>query len=293
MSQSYDLKSMLAYIGLGVSVVFATSAAINFFNPDVPQQESRPKSTLAEPLAGQGIEDQQMRKVTVFVNLGKNTNDATQFQEVYVATKKNIDRVLDPIKTGYLKQLAYLERRKRANDELIKSISNEIDIRQGEILAAYSGWMQTLSEYNRGELRVTRKSSARKRLDKEVKDLGEVDRLSDDLEERLSGLRSRLAECQELHEELSNEIVVVRQSISSTSWFPQLPRQMAKRYHCSTEGRCEVLVSTSEDSYIWTEAHVDSYEGPQTLRWFARCSDVIDDAGVVALTRGNADVIFR
>ena len=240
-----------------------------------------------DAISEEEVENQPTREIDVIFNLGSQAiNDVALFKTVYVASQEQVELSIGPEKSYHIEQMAAL---KLENEQLAQDLVDQLNQRSvvvaelkdefGEIYQAREkiagGYQQRLT--NRNKLSMTNTL------------LEDYDRFVEQTSMRLNPIDSAINEIEAKKSSNNESMQQLRESLENMEWFDKLPVISAKRFSVQANGQCQIQVPTSIDTCVWSTAEVsaDNMEFCQVCRWFLRCPESIDNAGVLALTTAN------
>lgn len=229
------------------------------------------------------------KAVEVMFNLGsKAVNDVAAFKTIYVAPCEVVDKILNGEKQYHIQQLTEC---KLALGQLSKELAEENETRErvgAEIDGEFPGMKAAADAITNRNSQLTsrQKIKATKSL------LGEYDLYMVQIDLRLNPICVKIQQLEDEIKTNQEKIEVLQRSFEDMTWFGSLPVTQASRFSVSAQGACTINVPASVDSYIWTTAVVAAENMPfdQEFRWFLRCPEAIDDAGILPLTTANGIV---
>ena len=229
------------------------------------------------------------KAVEVMFNLGsKAVNDVAAFKTIYVAPCEVVDKILNGEKQYHIQQLTEC---KLAIGQLSKELAEENEVRERvgvEIDGEFPGMKAAaVAITNRNsQLTSRQKIKATKSL------LGEYDLYMVQIDLRLNPICVKIQQLEDEIKTNQEKIEVLQMSLEDMTWFGSLPVIEASRFSVSAQGACTINVPAEVDSYVWTTAVVTAENMPfdQEFRWFLRCPEAIDDAGILPLTTANGIV---
>ena len=229
------------------------------------------------------------KAVEVMFNLGsKAVNDVAAFETIYVAPCEIVDKILDGEKQYHIQQLTEC---KLALGQLSKELTEENETRErvgAAIDAEFPAMKAAAGAITNRDTQLThrQKIAATKSL------LGEYDRYMEQVDLRLKPIGMKIQQLENEIKTNQEKIEVLQKSLEDMAWFGSLSVINASKFSVNAQGACTINVPAEVDSYVWTTAVVAAENMPfdQEFRWFLRCPEAIDDAGILPLTTANGIV---
>tara|TARA_Y100000385_G_C13058404_1_gene623123 strand:- start:389 stop:1258 length:870 start_codon:yes stop_codon:yes gene_type:complete len=239
------------------------------------------------------VENQPVSEVDVIFNLGSQSiNDIASFKTVYVATQEQVELSIGPEKSYHIEQMAAL---KLENEQLDQDLVDQLSQRSVVVadLKDEFGDMYQASEKIAGGTQ--QRLTNRRKLSMTNTLLEDYDQFLEQTSLRLTPLDSAINEIKVKKSSNNERMQGLRESLENMEWFDKLPVLKAKRFSVQANGQCQIRVPTFVDTYVWSTAEVsaDNMEFRQVFRWFLRCPESIDDAGVLALTTANGTASIK
>jgi hypothetical protein len=232
-------------------------------------------------------EDQPTREIDVIFNLGSQTiNDIASFRTVYVASQEQVELSIGPEKSYHIEQIAAL---KLETEQLGQDLVDQLNQRS-VVVAELKDEFGEMYQASIGVLGVQQpRLTNRNKLSMTNTLLKDYDRFLEQTSLRLAPIDSAINEIEAKKSSNNETMQQLRESLENMDWFDKLPVLNAKRFSVQANGQCQIRVPTLANTYVWSTAEVsaDNMEFRQVFRWFLRCPESIDDAGVLALTTAN------
>ena len=225
----------------------------------------------------------QTTPIKVMFNLGsKAVNDIATFKTIYVAPCQLVDKILDGEKQYHIQQLSNY---KLALRELSKMLVEENETQRIvglEIDEEFPGMKVAANAITNKNSQLT----SRQKISATTELLGKYELYMNQINLRLTPITLRIQELEREIEQTNQEIETLQRSLGDMAWFERLPVNNANNFSVNVGGTCTIQMPKEVDSYIWTTASVsaDNMAFDQQFRWFLRCPDAIDDAGILSLT---------